>query len=263
VHLSKGVFKEPNAQAAIIRADLVLWADAVQLGNSLWTDLRSLSASRWWFHATSLTWRDKAWVTTRLAVLRSREVATKLWGVTEQRDGVAIDSGPSPPQSSGGSANLEEALSNTPRTEDLFEPQYQELVTEVASHLDKVILPPVVENFGGNRERALRNMLVDFQSAIYLERASRFLYGSQIDALIFLGANNSRATREEIGRFYDAATVKNPNIYQSYSFERWLGFLQSQGLVSVEGDIIALRAGGKAIIGYMQRRGYLTWRAPG
>ncbi len=33
--LSKGIFAEPSAQAAIVRADLILWADANQLGNTI------------------------------------------------------------------------------------------------------------------------------------------------------------------------------------------------------------------------------------
>ena len=144
-----------------------------------------------------------------------------------------------------------------------FEPQYRELVGEIANNLDNVVMPSVMRNFAGNRELALRHMLIDFRSAIYLERASRFLYGSQIDALIFLGTNNSRGTKDDIRRFYDAGKAKSPDIYQNYSFDRWLNYIESQGLVRTEGDVVSLQPGGKAIINYMQRRGYLTLRAPG
>ena len=47
-NLSKGVFKDPAAQAFIIRADLVLWAEAAQLGKSLWADLRQVATGQWW-----------------------------------------------------------------------------------------------------------------------------------------------------------------------------------------------------------------------
>ena len=44
-NLSRGVFKDQRTQAFIIRADLLLWADAAQLGTSLWTDLRQVATS--------------------------------------------------------------------------------------------------------------------------------------------------------------------------------------------------------------------------
>ncbi len=144
-----------------------------------------------------------------------------------------------------------------------FNPPFQELVTDIAQNVDKVILPALLPRFEGNKERALRHALIDFQSALVLERASRSLFGSQIDALIFLGANGGRCTKEELFNFYHAASIKFPEIYSDYSFISWFGFLQNQSLINVGGDTITLMPPGKSIISYMQIRGYLSTRAAG
>ena len=156
-----------------------------------------------------------------------------------------------------------EALPDKPPTAELFAAPYQDLFTAIANDIDTVTLPSLISSFGGNRERALRHALIDFRSAAYLERASRFLFGSQIDMLIFLGANNGRATIGEIHKFYAAAVESEPEIYTSYPFESWLGFLANQGLVNREGDIVSFLPGGKAIISYMQMRGTIQTRAKG
>jgi hypothetical protein len=47
VNLHKGQFEGHQLQAAIIRADLILWSETVQLGTRLWTDLRNIATRPW------------------------------------------------------------------------------------------------------------------------------------------------------------------------------------------------------------------------
>jgi hypothetical protein len=187
----------------------------------------------------------------------------KLLGAARQYSGVDTDNIPPQPSVENATANLAVALPVIASAADLFEAPFKELATEVENYIDNTMLPPILSVFGGNKERALRHALIDFQSAVYLERASRFMFGSQIDALIYLGANNGRGTREEISRFYMAATQAHPPIYAQYPFEGWLGFLQRNGLVGMDSDAIILLPGGKAIVSYMKTRGYLTPRPQG
>ena len=178
VHLSKGVFKEPQTQASIIRADLILWSDAVQLGNSLWVELRNLSTAPWWFHALAVRWKDRFWAGTRACVLwcqgkinRLRGLAVQ-YGSAPQQAITDVTKPASPDEALPTAQNASQAARNPLQA---FEPQYRELVGEIANNLDNVVMPTVMQHFAGNRELALRHMLIDFQSAIYLERASRFL----------------------------------------------------------------------------------------
>ena len=266
MNLSKGVFKDPKEQAAIIRADLILWADAAQLGNSIFADLRNISLQPWWVLAICIKLRNSAIRKLQFFISGSQNWNQKLKGVANFSRGGSANTSPEvekPPQPSTQSANLAEALPTSQQAVELFNPPFQDIVTEVARNLDTVMLPALMSRFNGDKERALRYALIDFQSAVALERASRFLFGSQIDALIFLGTSGGRGTKEELTNFYRAAAVKYPEIYAKYTFEAWLGFMQNQGLVSINGDTVAFLPAGKAIIAYMQTRGYLATRAPG
>jgi hypothetical protein len=105
--------------------------------------------------------------------------------------------------------------------------------------------------------------LLDQYCGLILERASRFLYGSQIDAVIFLNSNNNRATIDKFRRFYDTGNTNYPEIYKSYPFDKWLAFMQLSGIVVVSDNFVGATAIGKALIAYMQRRQYLLTRASG
>ena len=89
--------------------------------------------------------------------------------------------------------------------------------------------------------------MIDQYCGLILERVSRFLYGSQIDALTFLNANNNRVTRDEIKHFYDTATSSFPDIYKNYSFDRWLAFLENNGIIGTADNIVGATSIGKAL----------------
>lgn len=251
-------------QAAIIRADLILWADAAQLGQSLWADLRKIAGKLWWPVALSLELRGRVRQLAKSGLEKCTAVLRTLAGNTEHYHGLESVAAAVPQHSSDTvSSGLVEALPDAPRAAELFAPPYRELVAAVGDNIDKAMLPALLSNFGGNREQALTYALIDYYSAVLLERASRFLFGSQIDAIIFLAANNGRAIDDEMRRFYDAATDRYPEIYRNYPFEGWLSFLQNEGLVAREREVVSLLPAGKAIISYMQSRGYLTTRAQG
>jgi hypothetical protein len=66
-----------------------------------------------------------------------------------------------------------------------FEPHYHELVSEVETKINEE-LPALATKLGKNQEGALRYLATDQYCGLSLERAPRYLFGSQIDAIIFL-----------------------------------------------------------------------------
>ena len=108
----------------------------------------------------------------------------------------------------------------------------------------------------------MRRLYIDRSGALYLERASRFILGSQIDALRFLSMNAS-ANKEQLRTFYMSAAASNPTFFATFPFEQWLNFLAAWNLVSVESDTVRLTAAGTAIVPYMQTWGYLNFRPGG
>jgi hypothetical protein len=257
VNLAKGEFSDPKIQAGVIRADLVLWAEAVQLGNSLWADLRTVAAKVWWLHANILQFKTSCRDWTVRGFISLKRYIQKLIG---RQDVVALSN--TGPQASAvvTPSTLAETLPQS--TASSFEPPFQELVGEVEAKIDKE-LPALSAKLGKSREESLKHTLIDQYCGLLLERVSRFLYGSQIDVAIFLNANNNRATLAEIKRFYDTAATNFPEIYKNYSFEKWLAFMQTNGIVGTSDNIVGATPIGKALIAYMQMRGYLVTRAPG
>ena len=257
VNLSRGEFSDTKTQAAVIRADLVLWADTVQLGNSLWFDLRTIAAKVWWLHASVL----QSIALIRGGTARGFNAAKTYAQKLARRDAIMS------PLNTGSQASV--VVTSPPLVQPLsqstassFEPQYHELVSDVEAKINAE-LPALASKSGKSQDDALRYLLMDQFSALILERASRFLYGSQIDSLIFLHSNNYRATLDEIKRFYDMGSAKFPEIYKNYPFEKWLGFLEMNGIVGVSNNIITATPIGKALIPYMEMRRYLLTKAPG
>ena len=82
------------------------------------------------------------------------------------------------------------------------------------------------------------------------ERAYSNIFGSQIAALHFLNTQPS-AHRDVIRVNYDAAATSNPLFYEHYSFDQWLGFLVSQGLVAVEGEHVSITDLGRIFLQYL------------
>jgi hypothetical protein len=255
-NLSKGAFKDANAQANIISADLVIWDEASKLADDLWRDLRNIAATPWPPIRISYSFVRELRHAMNFLVMGVTGLvpeSLKNWITLRLNHNTK-----SPQQAAGKAGSLSEALPVKANAVELFDPQFRDLVIEISNFVEQVSLPRVLPSFNGDREQALRHLLVDFQAAVCLERASRFIFGSQIDALIFLGTNNGRGTKLEVARYYEAARVSYPDIYTNYPFEGWLGFLVNNHLIAVSGDVVALTGAGKAVVGYMNNRGYLS-----
>jgi hypothetical protein len=118
-------------------------------------------------------------------------------------------------------------------------------------------LPEVENTVGVSREDALVHALADAASALQLERATRFIFGSQLRALQILSDRaERRAPLTELQPIYAAAASASPAIFQTFSYESWLQYLINGHLIEVSGTDAVLTAEGQAAIPYMATRGY-------
>ncbi|MBV9858576.1 MAG: hypothetical protein JO038_00505 [Alphaproteobacteria bacterium] len=240
-NLSRGVFTEPTAQANIIRADLALWADAEHLGTSLGSDLRRIATESWW----PIAWSQVVVIILARILWRARGART---------ESLAQASSPAQPSV--------EISANRPDSISFFHPPYQDFVANIQTQVNMRVAE-LMTRLEWTRENALQHVATDFCAALRLECVSRFLFGSQIDALEFLGKNNSQATINEIERFFTAASIQYPGIYANYTFKSWLGFLEQWALIEVRENFVTLLDAGKAVVPYMEARGYLASRPVG
>jgi len=70
------------------------------------------------------------------------------------------------------------------------------------------------------------------QLLLQAEVTYRTIFGSQIALLKFLNTSGG-GTKEQLLLFYETARVRFPQLYETYSFEQYLQYLLTYGLVLV------------------------------
>ena len=73
------------------------------------------------------------------------------------------------------------------------------------------------------------------QFLLSLESTYRMIWGSQIVLLRQLNTFGVR-TRAELSPIYESAIAHFPQVYDHYSFEQWLQFLRTQGLIATQDE---------------------------
>lgn len=77
------------------------------------------------------------------------------------------------------------------------------------------------------------------------------IYGSQLAILSYLNVNRNGKRVEDIKLFYDNAAKQYPEIFQSYSFESYLKFLETSTLIILEGELYKITIFGAEFLSYL------------
>ena len=93
-------------------------------------------------------------------------------------------------------------------------------------------------------------------AALHLERASRHVFQSQVDALDDLKWRP--VSKDAFKPFYDSAVQARPAFYTNYSFDQWFNFLVVMELVAGTDDAITVTAAGEALKMYMGQQRYVA-----
>jgi hypothetical protein len=84
-----------------------------------------------------------------------------------------------------------------------------------------------------------------------LSRIYNFIYGSQIKLLQKLNSGG-QFPKEKIKYFYDAAKDIWPDLYNNYSFEQYMNFLSSAGLVVISSNgVVTLTSLGQDFLRFL------------
>jgi hypothetical protein len=75
------------------------------------------------------------------------------------------------------------------------------------------------------------------------------IYGSQIKALQKM--NSRPLTREELRKLYDDAAHGFPKIYETYNFDKWVGYMRANLLVLEQGDQVVITKRGREFLKYL------------
>lgn len=190
------------------------------------------------------------------------EIRKKLGDLSEIGKGVAKFSGAAQPQGTGDPTSPGLSPSGAPappvpadagqplRPEDTVAPVYRPLIAQINERLQER-LPAAQQLTGRPPVELLAVWLCDSGAALLLERASRHVFESQLDALDGLKTAPS-ATASDFRAYYDRTQAAQFN----YPFEAWLGFLTSFELITVSGETVQITPAGQVLSHYMAERGY-------
>ena len=81
------------------------------------------------------------------------------------------------------------------------------------------------------------------------------IYKSQLTALVELNARTVLPLAE-VKKHYDKAVVDYPRTYAAYSFDQWMAYMQTWGLVvQYPSDMVEITHGGKDLLKYLSHWG--------
>jgi hypothetical protein len=103
----------------------------------------------------------------------------------------------------------------------------------------------------GDREKTLVRLLASTNIILHFERVHGIIWASQLACLRYINPRNQGADVAEITPFYEMAKAEYAAWYDSYPFERWLGFLQSFNLILERDSRLFITVFGREFLKYL------------
>jgi hypothetical protein len=113
-----------------------------------------------------------------------------------------------------------------------------------------------------DRERVLIRHLAVLSWVKVFEKVYSLIWGSQLGVLQFLNSVGPGGADTGVVRpWFDQAAAREPNLYAGDTPERWLGFLENQGLIQKAGPNVAITLEGREFLKYIIHQGYPLYKA--
>jgi hypothetical protein len=130
------------------------------------------------------------------------------------------------------------------------------LVKRVADDLRKKVAAQFADNPSA-RETYLVEIAADAIAAVAFDYVYSLIYGSQLAAVRDL--NSAGAVHvEKLKPYFEAAKANFPSLYETDTFERWLGWLtQIASLVAQDGEVVTITDIGRDFLQFVISRGYV------
>ncbi|HBM90308.1 MAG TPA: hypothetical protein DD400_00275 [Rhodospirillaceae bacterium] len=106
-----------------------------------------------------------------------------------------------------------------------------------------------------DKTEVLVRALASTQLALLTERIYTSIWGSQVRVLRFLNGQENGVDISALRPFYEVAKSDYPDWYKEQSFERWLGFLTSYNLITVEKTRYVITVAGRQFLRYIAEAG--------
>ncbi len=112
------------------------------------------------------------------------------------------------------------------------------------------------------REKLLFRVLATTSLVQQFDRTYFWIWGSQIAVLQFLNSLGTIGSDQEVTRlWYDQAKARDPEVYESYSFDKWLAFLENHHLVRRTAITVAITLEGREFLKFLADQGYPLYKS--
>ncbi len=112
---------------------------------------------------------------------------------------------------------------------------------------------------GSDRERLLIRLLAGLALVQGFERTYTLIWGSQIAALQALNSAGTVAV-QLLQPWYEQAAAREPELYDGYTFDQWLDFLQGNLLIVRSGENVSISLEGREFLKYLLHQGYSLYK---
>ncbi len=147
-------------------------------------------------------------------------------------------------------------------------PLQQSQANELLRQFDNVLLTETEEIIRkgmedvptADRERVFIRYVAGLWILQWFERAYAYIFGSQIATLQEL---NSKSTIDTsiIKLWYDQAAAQAPDVYEKYSFQQWLSFLEAWNLITqTDEQNLSITVAGREFLKFLINQGYSLYK---
>lgn len=129
-------------------------------------------------------------------------------------------------------------------------PPYEAAVRQAEDYFHQRIAEPQLQRF--DRQALAARAFADATVALQLERHHRVIFGSQFQALQALISAAGTLDIDVFTSFYHAVVASKPGFDQRYPLHKWLSYMISSDLISIDGQTVRLNPTGMALDAYVR-----------
>ena len=146
------------------------------------------------------------------------------------------------------------ADTNKTPTEELMETFNSQIIREREVAIQTYLETRSVSS-NNDKIKVLTRHLAIVQLFSSFEKTYNLIYGSQVCILEELNEKRLGVLKEDIKRFYDDGEIKWPQFFLDYSFDAYLNFLKTSGIITEKDGCLFITNYGVEFLEYLARTG--------
>lgn len=135
----------------------------------------------------------------------------------------------------------------------------EDFIFKKVMETQETIIKDMIKSSPFKKEELLIRELASYQLAVDYERIYQFIFKSQIDALEGIINSANGKNKQDIVTYYEQAQKQYSAAYEQFSFDNWMYFLISHGLIEENSNRYYATEKGKAFVYYITEQQHYNW----